>query len=104
MSELTNAERETIIRRSADEKHWDCYSCVPADVRRLRRLAASWGAAVTEMPYDGIRCVIPVTSAESLGPKKKPREKTETEKRAMRERLKKARERHDFDGNNYSQA
>ena len=71
MAHITRAERETVIRRSEDDKFWDCYSCVPADVRRLRKIAESWGVEVTEMPYDGVRVLIPRTSASSLGPRKK---------------------------------
>lgn len=46
----TNAERETIIRRAADEHEWEVFSEDPRIVRKLTKL---WGSGVSDTQSDG---------------------------------------------------
>lgn len=60
MSILTRAERETIIRRSDDERGWDIYSACPRDISRIRKAVAAFGGTISEGPHGDIRATLPL--------------------------------------------
>jgi hypothetical protein len=80
----SNAERETIIRRAADEQDWEVYS---EDPRVIRKLTGLFGTGRSSAQSDGKVWV--------LGPKvlsfRKPRVISEEQRQVLRERMAKAR-------------
>lgn len=54
----TNAERETIIRRAADEQNWEVFSEDPRIVRKLTKL---YGYGRADTQSDGRVWILPPT-------------------------------------------
>jgi hypothetical protein len=53
------SECETIIRRTEDTEFWDCYSCIRRDIGKLRRIAQTHGADITQLDPWSIRVTLP---------------------------------------------
>jgi bifunctional DNA-binding transcriptional regulator/antitoxin component of YhaV-PrlF toxin-antitoxin module len=53
---------ETIIARCRDEQKWRVYSCIPKDVRRLRKFANELQLEIKEMGHGGIEVLVPLSS------------------------------------------
>jgi len=85
MANKTNAERETIIRRAADEKDWEVYSEDPRIIRKLEKL---YGCGRTDHQSDGRVWILPPNGL-SL---RKPRALGAEQKEKLRARLAKNRE------------
>lgn len=79
----SNAERETIIRRAADEQDWEVYSEDPRVVRKLTKL---FGPGVSGSQSDGSVWTLPKTAVSF----RKPRVLTQEQKDALRARLREA--------------
>ena len=62
MEGLSRAERETIIRRSDDERHWDIYSASPRDINRIKRMVKAFDGELTELPGGDIRAKVPINA------------------------------------------
>lgn len=67
---LTLAEQETILRRSADEDHWEVYSCNPSMVKKLRRISIQMGLSPTKVDDYGYRFTLPLNAVSFRAPRK----------------------------------
>ena len=83
-------EQETTAVIDHKEKHVLLYSCHPATVEKMRKWASEYADAVQIRSYDqyGINLTVPVSWMKI----KPPRQYTEAQKQAMRDRLKNAPE------------
>ena len=83
-------EQETTIVIDHKEKRVLLYSCHPATVEKMRKWASEYADTVQLRSYDqyGINLTVPVSWVKL----KPPRQYTEEQKQAMRDRLKNAPE------------
>lgn len=78
-------ETETIIGITYDEKMWDVYTSIPRHVNKFRKLAAKYGAEVTEIHEGGIRVKLPMKAISFRAPS--TRVVSEEQKAAAAERF-----------------
>lgn len=80
---LTLAERETILRRAADEREWSLFSEDPAVIRKLDRL----GYQATQETAHGKRYRLPSKAISFRRPNVRKRELSPERQEALRARM-----------------
>jgi hypothetical protein len=83
---LSLGERETVIVKTGEDRAWTVYSCEPAMVRKLRKLALAYGVPVRELNFGGVEADLPAKAVALRPPSHRPA-MTEEQRKVAAERM-----------------